>query len=45
MFKLFIVARIDFSAAGAGAVVKEREPRDRTTVIKKHDDMGNCSKR
>jgi hypothetical protein len=25
-------------------VVKEREPRDRTTVIKKHDEMGNRSK-
>jgi hypothetical protein len=25
-------------------VVKEREPRDRTTVIKKQDEMGNRSK-
>lgn len=25
-------------------VVKERAPRDRTTVIKKHDEMGNRSK-
>jgi hypothetical protein len=25
-------------------IVKEREPRDRTTVIKKKDEMGNRSK-
>ena len=25
-------------------IIKEREPRDRTTVIKKEDDMGNRSK-
>jgi hypothetical protein len=25
-------------------VIKEREPRDRTTVIRKEDDMGNRSK-
>ena len=25
-------------------IIREREPRDRTTVIKKEDDMGNRSK-